>query len=373
MAAVSAFGYSDPLVVILVAVALVVGLALTVVFWLTIGLSVYRSVQDTRRQRVRDELQSGVLDGVFGDDTDWSQWIEGLSKTERAVVESLLDEYLRELEGGNAESLRELGAVLGIPDRSKQWLERGGEYKRLHALTWLTLLREPGRLDAADFTPRTPRERAAVVRLWHETGEIDDPQNGLSILLEDVSAQFTVFGQDTLYRIATEDPGALFEVSAANYRTWSKPLLVQVLVVCQHLGTSVTTENLSWLTANLEHEGEAVRAATARALGNVGWREDIRDGPFLDRLARDPSPEVRSAVFRMLAEWGDQTALEALKELLEWEDDRRARLAGTNALVRQGGTVDGEVPDRVTTSMAWSAEHAEYDTIARQRSRQVGD
>jgi hypothetical protein len=75
----------------------------------------------------------------------------------------------------------------------------------------------------------------------------------------------------------------------------------------------------------------------------------------------------------MLAEWGDQTALEALEELLEWEDDRRARLAGTNALVRQGGTVDGEVPDRVTTSMAWSAEHAEYDTIARQRSRQVAD
>jgi hypothetical protein len=373
MAAISAFGYSISLVAILVALALVVGLALTVIFWLIIGASVYRSVQATRRERVRDELQDRLLDGVFSSNMDWNEWVDGLSPAERPVVESLLDEYLRELEGSNAESLHNLGAALGIPDRSRRWLERGGEYRRLHALTWLTLLREPGQLEKADFTPRTPRERASVVRLWHETGQIDDHRDGLSTLLADASSQFTVFGQDTLYRIAVEEPGALFAISAANYRTWSEPLLVQVLVVCQHLGTSITTENLSWLTANLEHESETVRAATARALGTVGWREDVRDGPFLTRLAQDPSPEVRGAVYRMLAEWGDRGALDVLKELLESEDDPRARLAGTNALVRQEGEVHDDVSRRLTTTMAWSVEHAEYDSIARQRSRQVSD
>jgi hypothetical protein len=290
MAAVSGFGYSVSLVTVLVVLALLIGLALTVLFWLTMGLSVARSVQDTRQERVRGELQGELLDGVFGSDTDWAEWVEGLTGTERTVVESLLDEYLRELDGQNVERLQELGDVLGIPARSRKQLERGGEYKRLQALTWLTLLGRPDVLEAADFAPRTPRERASVVRLRYENGDLEEPMEGLSLLLDGANTQFSVFGQDTLYRVAADDPAALFEIAASNYRTWSEPLLVQVLAVCPHLGTSVTAEDLSWLTATLEHESEAVRAATARALGNVGWRSDIRDGPFLDRLLQDPSP-----------------------------------------------------------------------------------
>lgn len=369
---ITAFGYSVSLTVVLVIVALVTGLGLVVMFWLTVGLSVYRSVQETRRERVRDDLQKQLLDGVFGPDTDWG-WIEELSRTERHVLESLLDEYLRELDGQNIEKLHELGAKLGIPDRSKRQLETGGEYERLYALTWLTLLRRPDRLAAADFEPRTPSERAAVARLRYESDDLEAPEEGIPILLDDTTSQFTVFGQDTLYRIAIANPAALFSAGERRYQAWSDPLLIQVLVVCQHLGTNVTTEDLSWLTLALEHENEAVREAAARALGNVGWRSDIRNDSFLDRALQEPSPRVRGAIYGMLARWGDSEAIQALTEALQRETNPRPRLTGTNALVDNRDRLPDSASEALENAWDWSSEHAEYDRLARRRHRQVSD
>ncbi|WP_311173048.1 HEAT repeat domain-containing protein [Halobellus ordinarius] len=366
---VSAFGYSVPLTVVVAVLALVIGIALAVMFWLTTGLSVYRSVQDTRRQRVRDDLQSRLLDGVFSPDPDWGPWVASLSSVERDVVEDLLDEYLRELDGENVKRLRELGAELGIPDRSKRHLETRGEYTRLYALTWLTLLSRPDKLHAADFTPGTPRERAAVARLRYESDDLDSAAEGVSIMLADATSQFSVFGQDTLYRIAIDDPGALFEVAQETYRNWSPSLLTQVLTVCQHLGTSITTEDLSWLIGTLEHENEAVRTAAARGLGNVGWRSDIRNDPLLERLLRDPSPKVRGAVYEMLARWGDQQALETLSAALVDEDNPRVRLVGTNALVTYVDSPPADAPPELENTWAWSREHAELDQVARHPGR----
>lgn len=370
--AITAFGYSVSLTTVLVVFALVIGIGLAVMFWLTVGLSVYRSVQETRRERVRDDLQDRLLDGVFDPDADWG-WVKELSRTERHVLESLLDEYLRELDGQNVEKLHELGAELGIPDRSKRQLETGGEYERLYALTWLTLLRRPDRLDAADFEPRTPRERAAIARLRYESDDLETPDEGISILLDETTSQFTVFGQDTLYRIAIANPAAVFSTGERRYQAWSDPLLTQVLVVCRHLGTSVTTEDLSWVTSGLEHENETVREAAARALGNVGWRSDIRDDPFLDRALRDPSTRVRGALYRMLARWGDSEALHTLTNALQHEEDPRTRLTGTNALVGKRDCLPDDASSGLVNAWAWSSEHAEYDRTARRRHRQVGD
>ncbi len=370
---VAAFGYSVPLTVVVVLIALVIGLVLAVTFWLTVGLSVYRSVGDTRRKRLRDDLADQLVDRAFDPETDWERWVAGLSATEREVAESLLDEYLRELDGQSVETLQNLGDELGIPGRAKRNLCRRGEHHHLRALTWLTVLNRPARLQTAGFTPQTPRERAAVVRLRHETGGLDQPREGVSLLLDGATEPFTVFGQDTLYRVATDEPGALLETAAENYRTWSEPLLVQVLTVCQHLGTSVTTENLSWLTATLEHDSEVVRAAAARALGNVGWRGDVREDPFVDRLVRDPSPRVRGAVYQTLARWGDERALGTLTDAVRTEDHPPTRLAGTNALVRRRDRLQGDVSAALANSWAWSREHASYDRVARQRTEQVGD
>jgi hypothetical protein len=368
--AVSTFGYSVSLTVVLVILALVVGLALAVMFWLTVGLSIYRSIGKTRRERVRDDLQATLLDGTFAPEFDWNEWVAGLTSVERDVVESLLDEYLRELDGEHVERLRELGDALEIPARSKRRLERGGEYERLYALTWLTLLERPDRLHAADFEPRTPRERAAVARLRHESGDFESAAEGIELLLEGTRTQFTVFGQDTLYRIGTEDPDALLDAAERNYQSWSEPLLIQVLVVCQHLTAGVTTADLSWLTAALEADNETVREAAALALGNVGWRADVRNDLFLDRLVADPSPRVRGTVYRMLARWGDQQALESLGRALEVESDPRTRLVGTDALVqRREQLPDGR--DIPGDTWAWSQEHAQYDRIARQPDNAV--
>lgn len=367
---VTAFGYRIPITVILVFVALVIGLALTVLFWLTVVWSIYRSVRQTREQRVHDELQERLLEGIYQPETAWQSWVDGLSETERSVVETLLDEYLRELHEENAEQLRDLGDALGIPERSRRKLTHRHEHERLAALTWLTLLDRPDILSGVDFSPQTPRERAAVARLWHETEAVEQPEEALSVLLTDLRSQFPVFGQDTLYRIALNNPEAFFEIAGANDETWSEPLLVQVLTVCQHL-TSVTTEDLSWVIATLEHENEAVREAGTLALENLGWRRDVRDQNVLERLLEDPSPRVRAAVYETLARWGDEQALTVLTAGLQSESNQRACLAGTGALVAHRDQFPGEMTPGLATAWRWCSEHAAYDSVARGRTRGV--
>jgi hypothetical protein len=366
---ISVFGYSIPLTVVLVFIALVVGLALAVIFWLTIVQSILQSVKRTRRQRVHDDLQQELLERTFAPEADWEAWTDGLSRIERDVVESLLDEYLRELDGRNLEQLRGLGDALGIPARSKRQLQQDDEFVRLTALTWLTLLGDSQQI--AEFDPRTPRERALVARIRYESDTTANSVALLSILLDGPKSQYTIFGQDTLYRIATSDPEALLQRAANEYQTWSRPLLIQVLSVCQHLGTSVTTEDLSWLTATLEDDDEMVRAATARALGAFGWRGDIRDGRLLDRLTRDESPHVRSAVYEMLARWGDEQAVRRLTVALRTEANPRARLAGMNALVTHQNKLEADI-EELDEIWAWSQTHAAYDSAARKRQEWVG-
>ncbi|WP_336327491.1 HEAT repeat domain-containing protein [Halovenus sp. HT40] len=366
---ITGFGYSVPRIVVIVFVALVLGIALAVLFWLTVGWSTYRSVQRTRRDRVRDDLQSELLDHLFEPDVDWEPWVTGLSGTEREVVESLLDEYLRELDGSDADKLRGLGRELGIPERSTRQLQSRGEYTRLSALTWLTLLREPDPLAEVNFEPQTPRERASVARLRYESDDLDSPAEGVDILLGEATTQFTIFGQDTLFQIATEDPVALFSMAADQYQQWSISLLVQVLVVCQHVGSTVTSEDVSWVIAMLEHDNEPVRAAAAQALGQLGWRTDLRDDLLGERLVMDPSPRVRGAIYEMLAAWGDSRALDLLTRTLETELDDRARLTGTNALVEHSDRLPETASAELGATWAWSSEHAEYDDRARKPRR----
>ncbi|MEF8786390.1 MAG: HEAT repeat domain-containing protein [Haloarculaceae archaeon] len=367
MADVTVFGYVVPTVVIFVAVALVLGLALAVSFYLTIGLSVYRSVVDTRRERVRDSLQSEILDRLFAEgEPGWESWVAALSGTERTVVESLLDEYLRELDGQDADRLRGLGMALGIPERARKRLEQGGEYARLGALTWLTLLRESAPYEAAAFEPRTPRERAATVTLLQETGELPDAETGIGLLLDGSDEQFSVFGQDTLYRVARTDPEPMMERAREHYRTWPEPLLAQVLAVCAHLEASVGAADLSWLTAALETDNEAIRAAAAEAIESFGWQPSLRDDVLLGRATDDPSPRVRAAVYRMLAEWGDEEALTALLYALVSETNPRALTIGTTALVGQRDRIDVDAAAVLGPAWEWSLEHAEYDRLARE-------
>lgn len=370
-ASVVAFGYRIPLIVIVVAVALVIGLLLAVSFYVTIGWSVYRSVVDSRRNLVREDLRGELLNRLFTEETDWSGWVDGLTKTERYVLESLLDEFLRELDGQDKEKLQGLGVVLGIPERARRQLDRRSELEHLDALTWLTLLQRPEPYLNSGFEPDSPRERAATVTLLLETDNLEHPRVGVSILLDDVVGQFTVFGQDTLYRVSRDDPTPLLEKAASDYLQWDEPLLAQVLAVCTHLDTSVGQQDLTWLTAALETENEAIRAASARALGSFGWRESLRDQVFLERATADPSPRVRSAVYEMLGSWGDQSALSVLLYALVSEEHPRALERGTQALVERRDRIDPETPKVLGSAWDWSAEHARYDDLARRGKERV--
>lgn len=351
---------------ILIALALVIGFLLVVSSHLTIGLSVYYSVKQSRRDRVRPDLRTELLDRLFADNPRWDEWVGEFTAIEREVVESLLDEHLRELDGDDADTLRGLGDALGIPERARQQLETRNEYVRLRAFTWLTLLRRPDPYLDSSIDPQTPRERASVVTLLQQTGHLPDVATGISILLDDIDEQFAVFGQDTLYRVARKDPEPLLQTASEAYDEWPEPVLGQVLAVCTHLETSVREGDLAWLTAALESETEATRAGAADALASFGWRSSLRERPFFHRAINDPSPRVRAAVYKMLASWGDETALATLFDALTEESDPRALTTGTAALLKQQHHLDSDPTLVFGDAWTWSAEHAEYDRLARQ-------
>lgn len=368
---ITAFGYVIPVIVIVVFVVLVLGLALAVTLYLTIGWSVYRSVVRTQRQSVEDDVRSSILDRLFSDEPDWESWIDTLSDTERAVAENILDELLRELEGSDAATLRKLGVALGIPKRSGKRLRSGSEYTRLHALTWLTLLRTPEPYLESPFEPSTPRERAVTATLLYETEQYESTDALVSLLVDGTDTQFTVLGQHTLYRISRTNPTPLLQTAARRYQEWPEPLLAQVLSVCANLETSVSDEDLAWLTAALEDQNDAIRAASARTLGSFGWQESLRDQVFLERATDDPIPSVRGAVYEMLADWGDEEAISILLYALVTETDPAALVRGTDALVDSADGLDPEVPAVLGPAWEWSYEHAQYDRIAIRGPRAV--
>lgn len=357
-----------PLEVILTLFAGVIGAALCLSFTLTIGLSVYRAVVDRRNERVRPALESELLDRLYGDDPAWAEWVGTLSARQRRVLESVLDSYLRELDGGDADRLRELGDALGIPERAGRTLVSGHTRQRLRALTWLTLLRRPGPYRKADYEPTTPAERASVARLLL-SDPFTSPPEAIALLLDGATQEFSAFGQDTLYRLARESPTAMFALADEQHRDWPSELLTQVLLVTRHLGTSVRIADLPWLIDSLESDDEGVRAAAARALGSFGWEPQLRDSRFLSRTVEDPSPRVRGAVYEMLGAWGDEEALTVLLYALVSEDNPRALTRGTSTLVKRRDLIGADGPAVLGTAWAWSTAHAHYDSVVRGRSR----
>lgn len=363
-------GGGDPLVVFLIALGVVLGVVLATSACLVLGISLYRSRRDARMAPARREVKAELLDRLFAEDPEWESWVEGLSGTRRRATERLLDGYLRELEGREADRLRDLGDALGIPEREADRLTSDDEYERLRALTWLVLLERPGPYRHSTHEPETPRERAAVARLLL-TDDATEAGDVVSMLLAEPGRAFSAFGQDALYRAAEEDPAALLEVAAREYREWPRPLVVQVLTVCSHLETTLDEEGIAWLTASLEHGDPDVRVASARALGNFGWDESLRDRAFLERVVDDPSPTVRGAVYEMLADWGDDSASSALLFALVTEEHPRALTRGLNALASRREGDDESAADAFGNSWEWCLEQASYDRLARRRVPEV--
>ncbi|OYR82829.1 hypothetical protein DJ84_09495, partial [Halorubrum ezzemoulense] len=153
---------------------------------------------------MRAALRGELLDRLYGrDEPAWNEWVAGLSAVERDELESVLDAYLRQLEGRDAAELAELGTALGIPERARGEIADGDYWDRSHALVWLALLRDaPDRDLLRAHCTETARERAAAARVLYAAGTDDCAATGADLLLRDDPDPFSVFGVDTLYRVA---------------------------------------------------------------------------------------------------------------------------------------------------------------------------
>jgi hypothetical protein len=347
------------------ATAVVIASLLLSVLLLTLGYSLRRARKRRRREALRGDLRGDLLDRLYGpDDPAWAAWVDTLSTRERSVLEELLEEYLRELDGADARRLTGLGSALGIDDRARRRLESGDSYARLDALTWLALLRDaPDVATLQAHCTATPRERAAATRALYVSERENVASVGVDLLLGDSPGAFSVFGIDTLYRVAKNDPGPLFARAAADYRGWDPALQAQVLLVCRELNTVVGDADLSWVLALTASPAERTRVEAVHTLGGFGWRQSLRERVDVDALTSDPSPVVRASAYRTLGEWDDEAATDALLEAAAAEPDERARVVAARALVAREDDV--AIPASLSAAWSWAAENAAFDRLAR--------
>ncbi|WP_179233934.1 HEAT repeat domain-containing protein [Halorubrum halodurans] len=357
--------------------AVVLGALLVSAVLVTVGYSLLAARRRRRREPVRADLRSELLERLYGrEDPDWEPWVASLSAVHRDELESVLDVYLRRLEGRDAERLAELGGALGIPERSRRTIREGGYWERLDALTWLALLRDPPDRDLLEARcTDTPRERAAAVRVLYASDAADLATTGVDLLLGDDPDAFSVFGIDTLYRVGETDPGPLFDRAAAEFDEWDPALQQQVLSVTGHLHTVVGDADLSWLLEAVSSPEERVRVAAWRALAAYGWNVPLRSGIDPTAVTEDPSPVVRASAYRLLGAWGDPEALSALRTVAAAEPDGRTRVAAAEAVLSHRGRGNGrslEPPATLDDAWAWAVEHARFDDRVREIPRRGG-
>ncbi|MDB2281480.1 HEAT repeat domain-containing protein [Halorubrum ezzemoulense] len=362
---------------------------------LTLGYSLLAARRRRRRVPMRAALRSELLDRLYGrDDPAWDEWVAGLSAAERDELESLLDVYLRELDGRDADALAGLGRALGVHERARREIANGGYWDRTHALVWLALLRDaPDRDLLRTHCTETPRERAAAARILYAAETDDCATTGVDLLLRDEPESFSVFGVDTLYRVAERDPSPFFERAAADFARWPPALQRQALLVVRHLTTVVGDADLSWVVGSLSSPDPSVRSAAWRALGAYGWNRAVRDTVDLAAIAADPTPPVRASAYRALGTWGDAEAIAAIEAAGTADPDARARVTAAETLVSQrtsAEAVDPNDPPRADLgagrtasangrsvdetaafdiAWAWAVEHARFDRLARDISR----
>jgi hypothetical protein len=332
------------------AVALVRGLAalwgvLLVVLAATLTWTWVGNRRERRRTATREHVRGGLLERLRQPSPDWDGWVEGLDAEQRRVLRDLLAAYLRRLRGEDARKLRALAAALGLDERARSMVDSDDQYERLRGLTWLA------RLDLEvdpDWLGRQcadgPVTRAAAARVVHEQAPPDASRRGIDLLLSPGSA-LTTLGMDTLYQLNKVDPEPLLSAAAEDHHRWDPSLLVQVLDVVAECDPAPPDGSLSWVVASLGHDSDRVRASAIHALSPFGWHGELRASVPLDDLLADPSPAVRQATYRTLADWGDDDALARLTTALETAATPRDRLIAARGLAEHADRAPADVPD----------------------------
>lgn len=353
--------------------ALVLVVLLSIEFVLTTGYSVVRYFQRKREDRIKEPLREELLTRLYRpSDPEWDHWVNSLSKHERSVLESLLDDYLRELQGDDAEQLAGLGTALGITAQAHRDLKQGSYNDRLHALTWLALLQDAPSIEVLkQHCMETPRERAAAVRVLDECDYPEIETVGVDLLLSDDPDPFSVFGVDTLYRAAETDPSHLFNRAAEDFTTWEPQLQQQVLLACRHLRTLLGDANVFWLAEALDSPAERTRVEAAKTLGGFDWHPTLLKSIDLQTLASDDSPLVRAGAYQMFGEWGDESAIDLLRFAGMTDDNDRARVAAARALVEHRDEYSLNIPAESAAAWSWARAHSIHDAAIRDVSTGV--
>jgi len=326
----------DPVVIALTAGA-VLAVYLVALEAVTLVYVRHRNRVERRKEGIEPELRAEIVGRLDTEAPNWEPWAEGLSDREREVAETVLDRYLRTVDGAGKARLQEGARALGVDERSRAQLRGGDYYDRLIALGWLALLEATLDSDALTNCCDDDAEmRAAAARVLYEGGAPDAQTAGTRLLLGAGSERMTVFGMDTLYRLNRRDPGVLFEYASDHASSWSDPVLAQVLLVVAQFTDAGADRSVDWIVDALWLGSETVRVQAVRALAGFGWRRDVRDRTAPERLVEDPSPAVRRAACEMLGAWQTEGALGLLETVATTDADQRVRVCATEKLVKAG-------------------------------------
>ncbi|MFW6153113.1 MAG: hypothetical protein ACOC42_02000 [Halobacteriota archaeon] len=346
----------------LVGLEVVLGLAIVLVallvslFAVTMGLALLAHRRDADRDAVRAEVRSDLLDRLGRDDPGWDEWVGGLDPTRRAVVLDVLEAYLEMLTGEDHARLVDLAGVLGLEESARASIDSTDTEARCAGLRQLALLERP--VDPAWLLPRittarVERESAIPVLAL----EPSNREMAIELLLE--GDHLTGFGMKALYQLIEGDANPLIERLDA---ITSPDLLAQVLLVLAEVPLSDAPTPVEPIIDLLGHEDERIRARACLVLASAGWRADLRERLDLDALL-DDEPLVRAAAYRMLGDWRDERSRERLRNALEGETDRRARISLVRSLLDHGRRGDRFVLEAAVEpdGLAW----ARIDDVAR--------
>ncbi|MFB6254851.1 MAG: hypothetical protein ABEI06_09585, partial [Halobacteriaceae archaeon] len=260
----------------------------------TIGYVWYHNRRDLRVAATRPDIKETLLTKLRLENPEWDDWIATLSDFEIEVARDILDTYLRTLAGSDKSNLQKIGQKLGIIEESLQDIKHGNYYDKLIALSWLTLLDYQVDSDILwEHCREDPELRAGAARILYESDISEVQGEGTRLLLGEEDEPLTVFGQDTLFELNRNDPRFLFEYASSHYENWIDILLIQVLEVISHINRVGEGAPVQWLLEGLESDEADVRAATAIALSNYGWHDEIRNHVDIEALINDPSANVR--------------------------------------------------------------------------------
>lgn len=175
---------------------------------------------------------------------------------------------LRKVRGAERTKLQRLVRELGVDDRQlRADVESGDPPAQRRALAWLALLDH--RLPPEVFLEHAVRPRSvrtAAARALYEGGDPAALRAATRLLVRDGTEPLSLFGVDTLYRLATDRPDDLLDLARDDADEWDVGFLIQVLSVVRLCVSAVPPSAVTWVAKYATHDSTEVRAAAILAL-----------------------------------------------------------------------------------------------------------